>query len=76
MYYNRLPWNKRVKKERQNRFWTQEELAEKLGTDPRTVRRWECGKGKPRYLHIRGLSKLFGKTPEQLGFTDIEDDNT
>jgi transcriptional regulator with XRE-family HTH domain len=75
MYYNRLPWNERLRKERQGRFWTQEELAEMLGADPRTVRRWEHGHGKPSYLHIRGLSKIFDKTPTQLGFMNEEDND-
>lgn len=75
MYYNRLPWNERLRKERRSRFWTQEELAEMLGADQRTVRRWECGNGRPSYLHIRGLSRIFGKTPTQLGFMDEEDND-
>lgn len=31
------------------RYWTQEDLAQRLGRDPRTIRRWLAGESRPRW---------------------------
>src|SRR5690348_14319357 len=63
---NQLPWNELLKKERVQRSWTQAEVAEKLGVDVKTVRRWERGKDFPFPLHRRGLTKIFEKSLHEL----------
>jgi transcriptional regulator with XRE-family HTH domain len=50
--------------ERLDRNWTQEYVAERIGVDPATVRRWESGVHKPRSRQYRQLCKLFGKEQE------------
>src|SRR5438094_4314571 len=53
--------------ERSIRGWTQADVAEKVGSDSRTVRRWEHGKTVPTpYLRQR-ICQIFGKTPTELG---------
>lgn len=41
-------WNKRLRKEREARNLTQEDLAEKVGVAEKTIARWEKGTSKPR----------------------------
>lgn len=55
----------KLQHERLARGWTQEEVAEKLGVDVRTVRRWERGHAV-RPINIAGLTQLFGKSAEEL----------
>lgn len=53
--------------ERSIRGWTQADVAEKVGSDSRTVRRWEHGKTVPTpYLRQR-ICQIFGKTATELG---------
>lgn len=47
-----------IKRTRQKHDLTQEALAEKLGVDPRTVRRWESGDTEPRPRHCLNLQKI------------------
>src|SRR5712692_7192182 len=47
--------------------WTQADVAEKLGSDSRTVRRWERGETIPSLYLRRKLCILFEKTPGELG---------
>lgn len=55
----------RLQRERLSRGWKQEEVAEKLGVDVRTVRRWESGHAV-RPINIAGLTQLFEKSAEEL----------
>jgi transcriptional regulator with XRE-family HTH domain len=47
-----------LKKLREERLLTQEELAEKVGVTPLTISRWENSKRKPRLKSIRKLAKV------------------
>ncbi len=47
-----------IKKLRQDLRLTQEELADKVGTERNTVTRWESGVSKPRLLSQRRLDEL------------------
>jgi peptidoglycan hydrolase-like protein with peptidoglycan-binding domain/DNA-binding XRE family transcriptional regulator len=58
-----------LRKERQMHSWTQEQVSEKIGADPGEVSRWERGRVKPGNYYQERLCDLYGKTPEQLGFT-------
>src|SRR5580765_6129801 len=65
-----------LRAERIQHGWSQAKLAEELGVDTRTVRRWERGQAVPFPYYRQKLSTLFGKTPEQLGLpSDIDEDN-
>jgi tetratricopeptide (TPR) repeat protein len=60
--------NARLKRERERRGWTQNELAERLKTTQVNVSRWEQGVTTPGPYFRQQLAKLFGKSIEQLGF--------
>src|SRR5579884_2798034 len=55
----------KLQHERLSRGWKQEEVAEKLGVDVRTIRRWESGHAV-RPINIAGLTQLFEKSAEEL----------
>ena len=64
----------RLRHERQLHTWSQEQLAEMIGTTAHNVSRWECGSTLPSIYYRQKLCELFGKTAEELGFlgTDHE----
>src|SRR5712691_10941061 len=69
----RLPFPQQLKRERELRNWSQEDLAARVGTDPKTVSRWESGEGIPRPESREALCKLFGKNAEELGLLKAEE---
>ena len=56
-----------LKHERKRRGWSQADVAEKVGTDPNTVSRWERGLNVPGPFFIQKLCDVFEKTPEAFG---------
>ncbi|HEY1349644.1 MAG TPA: helix-turn-helix domain-containing protein [Ktedonobacteraceae bacterium] len=69
-----LPWNQRLRYERQRRGWSQEKLAEKVGSTAKTVARWERGQHVPTPELQRCLALAFDTSIEALGLlaTDQE----
>ncbi len=63
----RLPHNLLLHKARQERGWSQENLAELIGSTSVNVSRWENGSTFPSPYYRQRLSEVFGKTPAQLG---------
>jgi predicted ATPase/transcriptional regulator with XRE-family HTH domain len=59
----------KLQHERLARGWTQEQVAEQLGVDARTVRRWESGHAV-RPINIAGLTQLFGKSAKELAIVE------
>ncbi len=61
-----------LKQEREQHLWSQEQVAEMIGTTAPSVSRWERGSIFPG-LHFRQkLCALYGKSAEELGF--VQDD--
>src|SRR5436309_393049 len=56
-----------LKQQRRLRGWSQAYVAEMVGSDPKTVSRWEQGKNTPGPYFARQLVDLFGKNAEELG---------
>ncbi|HZR43369.1 MAG TPA: helix-turn-helix transcriptional regulator [Ktedonobacteraceae bacterium] len=54
-----------LEQERLERNWTQEYVAERLGVEVSTIRRWEYGLHRPQARLYRQLCKLFDKTLDQ-----------
>ncbi len=70
-----LPWSEKLRRERINRGWSQDNVSEKIGSDSKTVGRWERGESFPSPYHRQKLVDLYGKSPEELGLIK-EDANT
>ncbi len=49
-----------IRQLREQRGWTQLELANQLGVTPSTVYNWERGNWEPRASQLRRLATLFG----------------
>lgn len=60
--------NTRLKREREQHGWTQNELAERVGSTQVNVSRWENGDTVPGPYFRQKLAELFDRSIEQLGF--------
>lgn len=60
--------NNILRHERQVRGWSQQRIAEFLGTSEDVVSRWERGERKPSPFFQEKLCVLYGKTAVELGF--------
>jgi len=65
-----LPWYTILRRERDRRGWSQSQLAEQIGTDSKTVSRWERGLTFPQSWYRQRLMAVFGSYlyPELKGF--------
>lgn len=63
--------NTQLKKQREQKQWTQTELARMIDTTHVNVSRWENGITTPSLYHRRKLCELFNKRSEELGFTAL-----
>ncbi len=62
--------NEKLKREREKRGWSQEEVAEQVGVQyTSTVSDWETGKHCPSPHFRKKLCKLFDMNADELGFT-------
>jgi tetratricopeptide (TPR) repeat protein len=80
-----VPWGQRRKKEVMQEYarrlrrerglhsWSQEQVAEKIGTTAPNVSRWERGKTFPDTYFRQKLCELFGKSAEELDFQKGDD---
>ena len=51
---------------RKQRGWSQEELGDRIGVTRQTVSKWEMGQSTPELEKLVELSRLFGKSIDQL----------
>jgi transcriptional regulator with XRE-family HTH domain/DNA polymerase III delta prime subunit len=65
---------RRVRRERELHSWSQEQVAEKIGTTAPNVSRWERGKTFPDTYYRQKLCELFGKSAEELGLIQNDAD--
>src|SRR5947209_7648332 len=65
---NSRPTNSRLKREREQRGWTQSELAERIGTTQVNISRWEKNVTTPGPFYRQRLGELFEKSIQELGF--------
>ena len=65
--------NLRLRREREWRSLSQQQVAEYIGTTPLSVGRWERGIVQPGPHFRRALCTLFNKNPYELGFVSIEE---
>lgn len=60
--------NSKLRRERELRGWSQQRVAESIGTSDQAVNRWENGQHKTSKYFQEKLCTLFGKSAEELGF--------
>ena len=64
--------NEKIRYQRELRGWSQQRLAELLGTNMDRVSRWECGESSPSPFYREKLCVLFGKDAEELGLLELQ----
>src|SRR5581483_8808855 len=69
-------WSLWLKRQRALHNLTQQELAQKIGTTPLTVSRWERGIATPRSYSLNQLLALFGSKEEIVRETISDDDSS
>ncbi|HLU37179.1 MAG TPA: helix-turn-helix transcriptional regulator [Thermomicrobiales bacterium] len=69
---------KTIRTLRQERGWTQYELALKVGVHPQAVYLWESGRRTPQVPQMRKLGQAFGMCSDDidLGFQEPSHDDT
>ncbi len=62
--------NTSLRRQRTNRGWSQQRVAEQLDTTEDMVSKWERGVSKPSPFYREKLCALFGMSAEELGLID------
>src|SRR5437588_12370253 len=57
----------RIRQEREQRAWTQSEVAERIGSTRINISRWENGATVPSPYYRQRLAELFEKSVQELG---------
>ena len=65
-----------LKRERALRGWSQTDVAARIGSDPKTIGRWERGLTTPGPYLCQRLSELYGKTVQELGLIGDDQQNS
>jgi transcriptional regulator with XRE-family HTH domain len=65
--------NEKLRQERFRQGWSQVDVANKVGSDPKTVGRWERGVTTPTPYFCQKLCQLYDKTPQELGLLKEDD---
>ena len=73
---NKNKKNHPLRTERLQRQWSQRELTERVGATIATVKRWERQVTLPGPYFSLKLTALFGKSEEELGFSDEKTPST
>lgn len=55
-----------IKKYRELRGMTQDELSRRVGVDRVTIANWESGKTEPKLSHALKLAEVLGTTVEKI----------
>lgn len=63
-----------IRELREERGWSQFDLALKIGVRPETVHQWETGRAIPKVLQLRKLAEIFGISSDAI--TLIKRENT
>ena len=67
-----LTIGQRLRHERERLNWSQEDLAQEIGTTPLSINRWEHDKAFPRPRYRAELCRVFNKSAEALFATQEE----
>src|SRR5947209_7760810 len=69
----KFPLNARLRNARVEHGWSQQELADLIGTTPVNISRWENGSHFPIPYFRQRLCEVFGKAPAELGLVPVSD---
>jgi transcriptional regulator with XRE-family HTH domain len=61
---------KTIRELREQRGWSQFELAVKVGVTPGAVGKWERGISEPKATQLRSLAEAFGVLMDQIELVD------
>lgn len=61
-----MDFNEKLKQLRQNKKWTQEELAGKLFISRTAISKWESGRGFPSIESLKAISQVFDISIDEL----------
>jgi DNA-binding XRE family transcriptional regulator len=64
---------KTMRELRQERGWTQFDLALAVGVQPQTVYLWESGRRQPQVTQMRKLGQVFGICSDEIDLTPVRD---
>lgn len=65
-----LPWYELLKEERVKRGWSQQDVADRIGSTERSIGRWERGQSFPDPFNRQKLAELYGHSVEALGLVE------
>ncbi len=71
MLYN-LPMQNRIRALRAERFWSQGEVASRLGVSRQTVNAIEAGRAEPGLALAFRIARLFGRSVEGVFEPDLD----
>src|SRR6266851_1406127 len=71
---DKTTWHQRLRRERKLRNWSQAYVAESIGSNTKTVSRWEQGRAFPGPYLRQKLVELFGMSSEELGFVSEQEE--
>jgi len=57
-----------IRELREERGWTQLELAYKAGVTPATIYNWEAGRNEPKASQLRKLAQVFAVSMDVIDF--------
>lgn len=61
---------KTIRMLRQERGWTQADLAYRVGVAPSTVYNWEAGRFEPKAGQLRRLARVFDVSMDDIDFPE------
>lgn len=62
---------KTIRQLREERGWTQFELAVKVGVTPATVYNWERGRYEPKATQLRAVARAFDVAMDDIDFESV-----
>ncbi len=61
---------KTIRQLREERGWTQLQLANKLGVTPSSIYKWEAGRNQPKVAQLRALARVFGVSSDTIALEE------
>ena len=69
---NREHFAENLRRLRLEKGFTQDQLAEKMGTSPQSISRWECGNSLPDVMQLPALAQIYGVTAHDFFRDEVD----